>query len=405
MAAGVAACAVAADNYTGGIYMVNEDWFGHNSSTVNFYSYAGDSVAYRAYQAANPGSTLGNTTQYAELAGGNIYFCSKQNYSTTGGRLVVADAKTLEKKASIDAIGSADTRAFLSVDDNKGYISTSAGVYTFNKATNTVGSAIAGITSEVGNMVLAGGKVLGAGNGTLYVVDAAADTLVKTVTVGSLSSVFTVNGQAYVAVNSSTWGAPSSSSTEQFIKLDATTCDPIDTLAVAMASQNTWFAWKNCAPAVDETNQVLYYSPYEGCNFISKYDMKTGTFTQNFITFDGSQTMYGSVVGFDPYNNYIVAETFEGYSSQNYYLNIYNTDGTQVKSLKLSSNYWFPAMVLFAKAESTPTSVDEVATAKEVASVKYVNLQGMTSDEPFDGFNVKVTTYTDGTSQSHKILK
>ena len=61
IAATLAAGTVAAASYTGGIFLLNEDWFGHNASSVNFYSYDGDSIVYRAYQAANPGSTLGNT--------------------------------------------------------------------------------------------------------------------------------------------------------------------------------------------------------------------------------------------------------------------------------------------------------------------------------------------------------
>ena len=28
-----------AKDYTNGFFILNEDWFGHNSSTVNFYSY------------------------------------------------------------------------------------------------------------------------------------------------------------------------------------------------------------------------------------------------------------------------------------------------------------------------------------------------------------------------------
>ena len=115
-----ALCVFAQASYTNGIFIVNEDWFGHNSSSVNFYSYDDGSVVYRAYQAANPGMTLGNTTQYAELNKDNIYFCSKQNYGETGGRLIVADAKTLAKKHSLDNIDDADTRAFVTVNDEKG---------------------------------------------------------------------------------------------------------------------------------------------------------------------------------------------------------------------------------------------------------------------------------------------
>ena len=52
-----------------------------------------------------------------------------------------------------------------------------------------------------------------------------------------------------------------------------------------------------------------------------------------------------------------------------------------------------------------PTAVDDVTAAKVVASVKYVNLAGQVSDSAFDGVNVKVTTYTDGTTRSEKMMK
>ena len=47
---------------------------------------------------------------------------------------------------------------------------------------------------------------------------------------------------------------------------------------------------------------------------------------------------------------------------------------------------------------------DVIDNAAEVASVKYVNLQGVESAEPFSGVNVVVTTYTDGTSTAVKKL-
>ena len=162
-------------------------------------------------------------------------------------------------------------------------------------------------------------------------------------------------------------------------------------------------AWKNATPAIDEANSTLYYSPGEGTNFICKYNLKTQEFTQNFITFDDGQAMYGSVVGFDKANNYVVAATFEDYSSQNYYLNIYNAaDGSKVKSMKLKSGYWFPAMLLFAP-KGTSTGIDGVGAAeKQVQSVTYYNLAGMAQQRPFGGVNIVVTRYTDGSTTTAK---
>ena len=57
------------------------------------------------------------------------------------------------------------------------------------------------------------------------------------------------------------------------------------------------------------------------------------------------------------------------------------------------------------QVKSTPTSVEDVNADKAVASVRYVNISGMTSDKPFDGLNIAVTTYTDGTTKTTKVMK
>ena len=49
--------------------------------------------------------------------------------------------------------------------------------------------------------------------------------------------------------------------------------------------------------------------------------------------------------------------------------------------------------------------VDEVEADKEVASTKYVNINGQESSRPFSGVNVKVTTFTDGTTKAVKVVK
>ena len=43
--------------------------------------------------------------------------------------------------------------------------------------------------------------------------------------------------------------------------------------------------------------------------------------------------------------------------------------------------------------------------AKAVAGVRYYNLSGQSSDKPFDGINIVVTTHTDGTTTSAKVIK
>ena len=51
------------------------------------------------------------------------------------------------------------------------------------------------------------------------------------------------------------------------------------------------------------------------------------------------------------------------------------------------------------------TAVNNVTTAKAVKSVKYYNVAGMESAEPFNGVNIVVTNYTDGTKSTSKVIK
>ena len=52
----------------------------------------------------------------------------------------------------------------------------------------------------------------------------------------------------------------------------------------------------------------------------------------------------------------------------------------------------------------TPSAVNDI-NSKAVANVKYVNLAGIESNKPFDGVNIAVTTYTDGTKSAVKVIK
>ena len=57
-----------------------------------------------------------------------------------------------------------------------------------------------------------------------------------------------------------------------------------------------------------------------------------------------------------------------------------------------------------ARAEGIVTGIDNV-TSKAVASVKYYNMMGIESDVPFEGANIEVITFTDGSRSSRKIMK
>lgn len=58
-----------------------------------------------------------------------------------------------------------------------------------------------------------------------------------------------------------------------------------------------------------------------------------------------------------------------------------------------------------AYPEIEPSGVKDVNDGKSVSTVKYVSLSGVESVQPLNGFCVKVTTYTDGSTKSVKVVK
>lgn len=56
-------------------------------------------------------------------------------------------------------------------------------------------------------------------------------------------------------------------------------------------------------------------------------------------------------------------------------------------------------------ANKVATGVNDVNSAKEVKGVSYFNMMGVESAQPFDGVNIMVTTYTDGTQSAAKVLR
>ena len=56
-------------------------------------------------------------------------------------------------------------------------------------------------------------------------------------------------------------------------------------------------------------------------------------------------------------------------------------------------------------AEDIETSINEFYAGKAIVGVTYVNSLGMQSDKPFDGLNIVVTRYSDGTTSTTKVIR
>ncbi len=70
----------------------------------------------------------------------------------------------------------------------------------------------------------------------------------------------------------------------------------------------------------------------------------------------------------------------------------------------ITSSDGIDLILLTAETSTTITGVDDIDAVREPVNVRYINLQGMQSQKPFDGVNIVITTYSDGTSTTSKVL-
>jgi hypothetical protein len=61
--------------------------------------------------------------------------------------------------------------------------------------------------------------------------------------------------------------------------------------------------------------------------------------------------------------------------------------------------------ISYAKTGDITTSVSVVNRDITVVRVDYYNLMGMRADRPFEGINIVVTHYSDGTTSSFKMFR
>lgn len=176
-----------AQNYTNGIYVLNEDWYGHNNSTLNFWNPETETIDYLIMQMANNYEySLGCTSQYGQLYGDFIVITGKQDKDPgepgdmKSGRVAILHKNTLKPVGdevhpliSVNERdkSDADGRGVCFVDNEKFYVGTSNGIYVFKW--NEQGKIFTWDSEKIipgtGNPLITGDEVSNAdGLGPLY---------------------------------------------------------------------------------------------------------------------------------------------------------------------------------------------------------------------------------------------
>ncbi|MBQ4344673.1 MAG: DUF5074 domain-containing protein [Muribaculaceae bacterium] len=136
-----------AQDYTNGVYVLNEDWYGHNNSSLNFWNPETELIDYYIMQMANNYEySLGCTSQYGQLYGDFIVITAKQDKDPgepgdmMSGRVAILHKNTLKPvgdevhpliSVNENDKSDADGRGVCFVDNKKFYVGTSNGIYVF----------------------------------------------------------------------------------------------------------------------------------------------------------------------------------------------------------------------------------------------------------------------------------
>lgn len=382
---------ISSTNFTNGYFIVNEEWFGHTNGSVNFVDNNGN-VNYRVYSNANNNQAFGATTQYGTIYGDKFYFISKQaadggdTQYTPGGRLVVANASTMQKIAGFNNIGGGDGRSFVGVSEHKGYIGASNGIYTFDIDNLAVGTLIpttgggSQYAGQIGNMIRTSQYVFAVKQAAgILVINPNTDTVVATIA-GSFhfivqakdGSIWTVQDQKVVNINPVTF---------------AKTEYAIPTTKYIGA----WGAWNAGSFTASNQQNALYWinsiNSFASGTQIVKFDVNTKTFNENFAAIPGQtgtykQIPYGAALRVNPVTDEIILNTTEsGYGAhyQKNWVHTFNNTGTLTNTKVLNDYYWFPAITVFPDT-TNPVVSNTFPSQVSVNGTSTIDLKTLISD-------------------------
>lgn len=405
-------------DYTQGVFIVNEDWYGHQNSTVNYLrpdDPDGEYWEYRVFQTENPGHELGCTNQYGAIHNGRFYLIAKQDKdpgaSVAGGRITVADASTMKMIKQLQVIdpygAQCDGRAFIGIDEHKGYISTSNGVWIFDLDKLEVTGQIPGTGNpnagddknpsnpssslyygQCGSMVISAGNVYVAHQSAgVLVIDPATDTVIQTLTFGAISDMASV-GSVVVAKDGSVWAsvakdATGTGATEPYlVEIDPHTFVltlhelPEDIYAPA----NSWYAWTPDGFCASTVRNALYWNGGANSWFsqqkVFRYDIDADRYEQIIdLKEEGDGwNIYGCSMRLHPVTDELYMSLFVKFVSTTYTLRRCDYMGRSLQEYPMIANYWFPSLPVFPQSESAGIEAAEADAAQ--APVIYYDLQG-----------------------------
>ncbi|MCH5243908.1 MAG: DUF5074 domain-containing protein [Lentimicrobiaceae bacterium] len=376
-------------DYAQGVLFLNEDWFGHQNSTINFLHPNGE-WDYRVFQKENPGMELGGTSQYGTVFNQRLYIISKQDRdmgaSISGGRITVCDAKTMKCITQIQNIATdsngnsvADGRGFVGITPKKGYISTSNGIYVFNLETLHINGMIAGTGNDRGSLYSAQCGMMVCNKKYVFsvhqkkgllIIDAQSDTVMQVIGAPFENGVQRGFGSVVQSKDSMLWLSVtadvngSGKTVDYFLMFNPETFDTARILLPqGYGLPNSWYAWTADAFCASAQQNKLYWKKQDEGWFTSHqivcYDIDKNECSDFFDSRESGWYIYcGAGFRVHPKTDEMYVSFYMDNLKQAYQTVRLSSGGELLASYEMIDNYWFPAMPIFPELSQEPNRPD-----------------------------------------------
>jgi len=418
------------NGYTDGTLVLNEEWFGHTNGGMNYITPEGE-MMYQVYERENPGMSFGCTSQYAAIWAGKLIAISKQAVDKGdplpgGGRVVVADAKTLKRQGSIDDLmfgdetKSSDGRAVVGATPSKVYVSSSNGIYVVDidevkiigKITDFDESGSAGAdlySGQTGDMVNAGRYVFGIKQATGgFAIDTETDKVVKKY------PMTTVQGVTQTS-DGNVWFASVVDGCAHFTCINPQTLEENEEMSVTFPSTVayptcSWGAWRNTPFIGSHSRNTIWFSAgggiaggsdkdkYYGWDVGSDPNTLKPVFDMGEANLIGShanvsQKTYGTL-RYDDRSGELIVMTTENKASGHYRYNwthfINPATGEIARTIALRPYYWFQAFAIFPDKYDAVIDVNDIAIDLKDGD-KVIDLSELVTDADNIDANIRIS--------------
>ncbi|SDD22944.1 protein of unknown function [Mucilaginibacter pineti] len=330
---------VTAGKYENGFFILNEGSYQTLNGNVSYFDYGTGKLTDSAFTKENPDKSFApNTTS---LESGTIFNHKIYLLVKGGGPLVVTDELTLKETGRIAASMDNDWRSFIALDNNNGLVSTAKGIYPLNLSTLALGTKIAGVDGEVGDMIKAGNYIFVLSQTDGVVILKADFSIAKKI--ADLDVAF-AKGK-----DGSIWAAGSN----QLVSIDPVTLT-VKNIAVPFVINGSWGAWHTGSITASTTDDAIFLAKneqYNGGTEIYKYTAtNAASFTTPFIKIPDGKEMYGQGISYNAKLNQLIVTTVKSGYGENFKVNdlyFYDTATGAQKADVAYTGLYFPAMPLF----------------------------------------------------------